>query len=260
MLDIQSLTVTYGKNLALGEISLQVAPGEVVALIGPNGAGKTTMIRAASGIVPIKSGSIQADGTNLASLSIPERARLLAVVPQARVLAGAFTVEHTVLLGRTAHLSWLGRAGESDYEITRQAMEQTHTIQLAKCKIAELSGGEQQRVLLARALAQDTPILLLDEPTSHLDLQHQGNLLNLVRKLAAEKQLAVLMAMHDLNLVSLFADRAALLMEGRILALGRPNEVLTEGNLHAAYGAGVQIIPHPKGEALLVLPEGRLNS
>jgi iron complex transport system ATP-binding protein len=130
---------------------------------------------------------------------------------------------------------------------------------MAERRIGELSGGEQQRVLLARALAQDTPILLLDEPTTHLDLQHQSNLLNLVRYLSAEKELSVLMVLHDLNLAGLYADRVALLSSGSIYAIGLPEAVITAENLAAVYRFPVNVIPHPEYGTPLVLPDGRLG-
>ena len=256
MLELKSITVAYSAHVALQEVSLCLSSGEVLALIGPNGAGKSTLIRAVSGVLPVRSGGIFSDGVDLTVLSTARRARLLAVVPQARQMGGAFTVEQTVLLGRTAYMSWLGKAGEEDWARVWQAMEQTSTTHLAGRRIAELSGGEQQRVLLARALAQDTPILLLDEPTNHLDLQHQASLLSLVRQLARDGGLAVLMAMHDLNQVSMYSDRVALLVEGRLKAVGEPGEVLNAGNIRAAYHTDVQVISHPDNGNPLILPVG----
>ena len=159
-------------------------PGEILALIGPNGAGKSTLIRAASGVVPIASGQVCVNGQDLTGMSHSQRAKILAVVPQARQLGGAFSVEQAVMMGRTPYLNWLGQEGEADKAAVRLALEQTCLDTFADRQIAKLSGGEQQRVLLARALAQSTPVLLLDEPTNHLDLQHQTNLLSLVKKLA----------------------------------------------------------------------------
>ncbi|MEW6716921.1 MAG: ABC transporter ATP-binding protein [Chloroflexota bacterium] len=254
MLDVQAITVTYGTHIALQDVSLTVFKGEIVALIGPNGSGKTTLIRAVSGVVPIKSGIVQANGKDIKSLSNPQRARTLAVVPQAQPLGGAFTVEQAVMMGRTAYMSWLGHESEGDYLKVHAAMERTDTLHLANRRLAELSGGEQQRVLLARALAQTTPILLLDEPTNNLDLHHQTSLLSLIQKLAHNEGLAVLLAMHDLNLVSLCADRIALLVNGMLETIGKPNEVLTEANISRAYQTTIQVIPHPEYDTPLVLP------
>lgn len=257
MLKIEGLSVSYGRRRVLQSVSLSVASGEVLALIGPNGSGKSTLVRAASGVIPIEAGSITVDGRALAQLSTMERARCLAVVPQARSLPPAFSVYESILMGRTPYLGWLGRAGEQDHERVRYALDRTQMTPLAERMVGELSGGEQQRVLLARALAQDTPVLLLDEPTTHLDLQHRESLVNLVRELAKTRDLAVLVVLHDLNMASLYADRVSLLVEGEIQATGTPSEVLTEARLSQVYNVAVHIIPHPEYGNPLILPDGR---
>ncbi len=257
MLSIGHLSVFYGRRKVLHDVSLGVQAGEVLALIGPNGSGKSTLIRAVSGVVPIEAGEVQIDGRALGQLSTMERARYLAVVPQARNMPPAFSVYETVLLGRTPYLGWLGRAGESDHERVRYALERTQMTSMADRMIGELSGGEQQQVLLARALAQDTPVLLLDEPTTHLDLQHRESLVHLVRELAKGRDLAVLMVLHDLNLASLYADRISLLVQGRIEAEGTPSEVLTEETLSRVYSVPVHVMPHPQYGNPLILPDGR---
>lgn len=254
MLKIRDLTVFYGEVPALQGVDLTVFPGEILALIGPNGAGKSTLIRALSGVLPIRRGEVLLDGEDITAFTPKHRAQCIAVVPQSRQLGGAFTVQKTIMLGRTAHLSWLGKPTPRDDSIVAWAMEKTLVQNLSERRLAEISGGEQQRVLLARALAQDTPVLLLDEPTNHLDLQHQINILNLVRKLATEQNLAVLMAMHDLNLVSFFADRVALLVDSELKNVGSLEEVLTEKNIATAYQTQVQIIPHPDSGMPLILP------
>jgi iron complex transport system ATP-binding protein len=256
MLTIQSLSVAYHDHLVLEDLSLSIQRGEILAVVGPNGVGKSTLVRALSGVIPPKHGRIILDGKDLSRLSPVQRARLMAVVPQARELPGAFTVYQTVLLGRTPYLSWLGIAGNGDHAIVRQALEHTHTLELADRRVGELSGGEQQRVLLGRALAQDAHVLLLDEPTTHLDLQHQSNLLNLVRKQVRGRSLTVLMVLHDLNLASLYADRVALMVAGQIYACGLPDEVLTSQNLSAVYHVPVNVIPHPEHGTPLILPDG----
>lgn len=259
MLEIRSLSLAYADRIVLKDVSLNIHPGEILALVGPNGAGKSTLIRGVSGIHPPCSGAVIVDGRDLTRMSEMQRARYLAVVPQARLLPAAYTVYEAVLLGRTPYLNWLGRAGAHDHAMVRLALERTDLLELAERRIGELSGGEQQRVLLARALAQDTPILLLDEPTTHLDLQHQSNFLNLVRRMALEKQLMVLMVLHDLNLAGLYADRVALLANGSVVAIGAPGEVITAKNLTTVYHVPVNVIPHPDYGTPLVLPDGRLE-
>ena len=258
MLEIQALSVAYFDKVVLNSVTLSITSGEILAVVGPNGVGKSTLIRAISGVLPTRQGNIRANGVDTSHLTPVQRARLMAIVPQARELPPAYTVHQTVLMGRTPYLNWLGQAGKSDFDAIQRSMEHTDLSHLAERRIGELSGGEQQRVLLARALAQETSILLLDEPTTHLDLQHQSNLLNLVRKLAQEKNLSVLMVLHDLNLAGLYADRVALMSQGCVYSLGEPGEVITAENLSAVYHVPVSVIPHPEYGTPLVLPDGRV--
>lgn len=259
MLKIEGLTVSYGARRVLNNVSLEVDSGEILALIGPNGAGKSTLIRAASGVVPVDSGMLQwneinAPSRKLLSLSPMERARTLAVVPQAASMPPAFTVWEMVLMGRTPHLNFLGQVSRKDETIARLALQKVEALDLSERRVGELSGGEQQRVLLARALTQSTPILLLDEPTSNLDLHYQVSFMETVRSLARQDKLAVLVALHDLNLAARYADRVALLVEGEIIAAGTPQQVLTPQLISAAYHLPVQVIPHPFADVPLVLP------
>ncbi len=258
MLQIQSLSVHYGNRQILYNLNLTVRAGEILVVVGPNGAGKSTLIRAASGVLRPSDGQVAVNGQNLATLSDMQRARLLAVVPQDNQLPGTFSVYQTVLLGRTPYLNWLGHTGPTDHAMTQLALEQTQISSFAKRLVGDLSGGEKQRVLLARALAQDASLLLLDEPTTYLDLQHQSSLLNLIRKLCQEKTLAVLIVLHDLNLASVYADRVALLVDGKLQAMGSPEQVLTSETLTAVYHVPVHVIPHPDYGTPLVLPDGRL--
>lgn len=254
MLKVENLTVSYGPRLVLHKVSLEVRSGEVLALIGPNGAGKSTLVRAVSGVIPLLGGKIRTNGEDLAALPPMQRARYLAVVPQAVSLPPAFTVWETAMMGRTPYLNFLGQASASDEERVQHALERVAALDLAERRVGELSGGEQQRVLLARALAQSTPILLLDEPTAHLDLQYQVNLMETVRQLAHCDGLAVLIALHDLNLAARYADRVALLVAGEIKAVGTPRQVLTPDLISVAYHLPVSVIPHPFADAPLVLP------
>ena len=254
MLKIESLSVSYRTRRVLHDVSLQVGSGEVLALIGPNGAGKSTLVRAVSGVIPSEAGRVRTDGRDLLGLPAMQRARLLAVVPQAVLLPPAFTVWEMVLLGRTPYLNFLGQVSSRDERIARQALEKVDALELAERRVGELSGGEQQRILLARALAQSTPILLLDEPTSNLDLHYQVSFMETVCALARTENLAVLIALHDLNLAGRYAQRVALLVEGRIEAVGEPRQVLTAERISAAYHLPVQVVPHPLVDAPLVLP------
>ena len=253
MLKIQNLSVSYGPRQILHDISLNVQSGEVLALIGPNGAGKSTLIRAASGVIPY-TGYVRTNGDDFASLSPIQRAKYIATVPQAISLPPAFTVWETVLFGRTPYLGFLGQPSKNDEEIAHQALERINALPLVDRRVGELSGGEQQRVLLARALCQATPVLLLDEPTAHLDLQYQVSLLELVRDLAHRDNLAVLVALHDLNLAAHYADRIALMVAGNIKAIGSAKEVLQPELIQEAYCLPVQVVQHPFLDVPLVLP------
>jgi len=256
MIELRSVGVRYGQRVALEDVSMKVVPGEVVALIGPNGAGKSTLLRSASGLLPLAGGQVLLDGNDISRMRPAERARKVAVAPQAHDLPAAFTVYETVLLGRTAYIGWLGQASRADHCAAQEALVMTQLMALAERRVGELSGGEQQRVLLARALAQDAPTLLMDEPTTYLDLQHQSSLLNLTRSLASQHGKAILIALHDLNLAGLYADRVALLVGGRLRHYGAPCDVLTERNLAAVYHTPVHVIPHPMYNSPLILPDG----
>lgn len=255
MLSVQNLSVAYNGKSVLDDINLEVTAGQITALIGPNGAGKSTLIRAISGVQKTTTGSIQLMGKSITELNELEHARKVAVVPQGGYLPLNFTVYQTVLFGRTPYLGWLGRPNEADLGIVQTALEQTEIDSLAERPLGKLSGGERQRVLLARALAQAAPILLLDEPTTHLDLHHQTSFLKLVRQQVQEKKLAVLIVLHDLNLASIFADQVGLLVAGKLGLVGPPKEVLTLDNLAQIYGESFSIIHHASQSAPIILPK-----
>ncbi len=252
---IDDVTLRYEARTVLRHVSFEVQPGEVLALIGPNGVGKSTLIRACSGNLKPISGRITINDREVQQLPIAGRARSIAGVPQAVRLPETFTVFDTVLMGRTPYLGWLGREGESDRSAVWAALDRTCTRELADRLLGELSGGEQQRVLIARALAQSAHILLLDEPTAHLDLKHQASVLSLICDLAHAENYAVLIALHDLNLAAQYADRVALLSNGSLAAIGTPEEVLTEENLSPAYGLRISVYEHPAHGAPLVHAE-----
>lgn len=255
MLKINNLSVFYGDRQILHDIQLEVHSGEIVALLGPNGAGKSTLIRSISGVIPIRSGNIFVDQKDVTSLSTMERARHISVVPQAISMPPAFTVWETVLLGRTPYLNFLGQTSAKDEAIARQALEQVDVVHLIDKRMDEISGGEQQRVLLARTLAQDTPILLMDEPTTHLDISHQIDLLKLITKQAREKNLTVLIALHDLNLASMFADRIAIVQHGLLCVAGTPQETLTSDIINSVYHVPVHVVSHPETGLPFVIPK-----
>jgi iron complex transport system ATP-binding protein len=205
------------------------------------------------------SGQIHTNGEDLAALSTIQRAKSIATVPQAVALPPAYTVWETVLFGRTPHLGFLGQPSQKDEEIARQSLQRVSALPFIDRRVGELSGGEQQRILLARALCQSTPILLLDEPTAHLDLQYQVGILELVHELAHRDHLAVLVALHDLNLAAHYADRIALMVAGNIKAMGAPKDVLQADLIQEAYCLPVKVVSHPFLDLPLVLPETRHN-
>lgn len=254
ILEVDSLRIVYVNRLALKDISFQVRAGEILGVIGPNGAGKTTLIRALSGVLPPAAGTVRVAGEDIMALKPVERARRVAVVPQARNLPPAFTGWELVALGRTPHLNWLGQVSQNDEQQVRQALERAQALDLADRRLGELSGGEQQRLLLARAMAQDAPLLLLDEPTAHLDLQHQVSLLDQVSSLARKESLGVVVALHDLNLVARYADRVALLADGALVALGMPAEVMKPVLLEQVYRLPLQVIRNPISGRQVILP------
>lgn len=260
MLEVKQIECSYGTHVVLRGINLELRPGELVALIGPNGAGKSTLLRAISGFLPLQAGSVCVDDQNIGRLSEGQRARKIAVVPQARNLPPAFTAHEVVALGRTPYLNWLGQISASDEGLIEEAMRQTDTLDLANRMVGELSGGEQQRLLLARALVQQTPYLLLDEPTTHLDLQFQIGIMEHVQTMAhptSGQQLvrAVLVAVHDLNLALEFADRVALLVAGQIVRCDRPSEVLQPERMSQVYNIPLTLLRDPSNGQTALLPK-----
>jgi len=254
MLTVEGLSAAYGSRKVLTDVSFHLENGKVLGVIGPNGAGKTTLIRALSGVIPLAAGRVSVNGQDLRKLSEPERARLVAVVPQARNLPAAFTGLEMVQLGRTPYVGWTGGLSLRDIQHVHRAMQRASALELADRRLGDLSGGEQQRLLLARALAQEAPLLLLDEPTTHLDLQHQIHLLGEVRSLAEHDGLTVVMALHDLNLVARYADQVALIAEGGLRALGAPQAVLDPELLSQVYHLPLQAIPGRDASRPIILP------
>ena len=254
-LSFEHVSAGYHNRLVLKDISIIFPPDKISALIGPNGAGKSTLIKTASGIIPVTNGLVKVNGFDVSKVNSLERARLISVIPQARNLPSAFTVREVVLMGRTAYSGWFGQFSKKDFEIVELAMHRTDTFALAERRIGELSGGEAQRVLLARAIAQQSKVMLLDEPTTHLDIQYQISLLDLILKLTKEDHLVVVLAIHDLNLVSRYADHIALLVDGRIQADGSPADVLRPDILSTAYQLEMKIY-RPEGSLFpIIIPK-----
>ena len=240
MIDVVGATVRLAGTRVAAGVDLRVPPGTWTMLIGPNGAGKTTLLRAVAGLVG-HTGTIRVGGRDASTVGARVRARLLALVPQAPLLPPEMTVMEYTLLGRTAHLGFLGRAGSRDVDVAQEVLKRLGLGDLATRPLSTMSGGERQRAVLARALAQEAPVLLLDEPTTALDVGRQQEVLDLVATLQAERGLTVLGAMHDLTLAGQYADRIALLDGGRMVAHGPPEQVLVEALIARHYRARVRV-------------------
>ena len=253
MLGIERVTVRYGASVAVSAVTESAAKGEWVGLIGANGAGKSSLLRAAAQVVPYD-GAVKVAGETMGRISPRRRARLVAYVPQQPELpAGMSAIDYT-LLGRTPHIGYFGVESAEDQRVCVEVLDRIGLAGLAERHLSTLSGGELQRVVLARALAQDAPVLLLDEPTSALDLGRRVDALELVDELRRERGLTVLSAMHDLTLAAQFTDRLVLMSGGQVVAAGVPADVLDEQLLSACFGARVRVLTDDEGQ-LLVVPQ-----
>jgi iron complex transport system ATP-binding protein len=243
---VDGVRVALGGAEVLTGVELTVASGEWVTVIGPNGAGKSTLLRAVGGRLAHR-GHIKLFGTPVAALSRRARARTVAAVAQTPVVPPGMTVLDYVLLGRTPHISPLGRESAADLAVVTSVLHRLELEPFAGRMLSTLSGGERQRAFLARALAQEAPLLLLDEPTSALDIGHQQDVLELVDELRRDRSLTVLATMHDLSVAGEYADRLVLMAGGRVVAAGPPREVLTEELLAEQYHARVRVVDGEHG-------------
>jgi iron complex transport system ATP-binding protein len=251
MIGLSDLTVRYGDIVALDDVTAQAADGEWLGVIGPNGAGKTTLLNAIARLMPYQ-GAITVCGQPAAGLSRRQLARHIAYVPQRPLLPPDMTVSDYVLLGRTAHIGYLRSESAADYRICAAVMDRLSLGPMAARTLRTMSGGEVQRVVLARALAQQAPVLLLDEPTSALDLGRRMDALELIDELRRERSLTVLSAIHDLTLAGQFADRLLLLAHGKIAASGPAAEVLHDEMLTEHFGPGVQVMTTDTGDIAVI--------
>lgn len=244
-IEIRDVRCSYGMVDALRGVSFEVERGDFVGIIGPNGSGKSTLLRAMSRVLKPEGGVVLLDGRDIWSFRSREMARRVAVVPQETMISFSFTAEEIILMGRTPYLGRFDVEGVKDREIARRAMELTDVTHLAGRFITEVSSGERQRVIIARALAQEPEILLLDEPISHLDLCYQAEILGLVRRLNREQGLTVVIVLHDLNLACEHCNALVMLKDGRIFAVGKPEHIVTRDNIKAVYDADVLVGCHP---------------
>ncbi|MFM8979503.1 MAG: ABC transporter ATP-binding protein [Planctomycetia bacterium] len=256
LLALDGVCFAYGAHEVLRGVSCRLGRGERVALLGPNGAGKSTLLKVAAGSLLPQSGTVLLEGTPLARLPRALAAQCIGGVAAAEAAEFPFLVRESVALGRHPWRSAFGPPRAQDEAAVEAALEACDLRALAGRPVPSLSSGERQRVALARALAQQADVLLLDEPTAHLDLGHQQRLLAAVGREASTRGVAVLAALHDVNLAAAWADRVLLLVDGRLVGDGTPGEVLTAARVEAAFGAPVHVLAHPDGGGPLLVPRG----
>ncbi len=254
---LDDVSVQLGGTTILDHLSLEIAAGTWVSMIGPNGAGKTTVLRCITGAVPYQ-GTVQIGSSVVAEMQVREVARTVAIVPQHPTLPEGMRVVDYVLLGRTPHRGAMTSESEHDLLLVGQVLDALDLERFADRDVATLSGGELQRVVIARALAQDTPILLLDEPTTGLDIGAQQEVMELIDRLRSQRELTVLSAMHDLNVAGQFTERIVLVSGGRVVADGAPGDVLTPELIDRHYGARVRV-DQDAGRVVVVPIRARLE-
>ena len=254
ILDTSNISLNYRDKLILDKISFKVSVGEFFVIIGPNGAGKTSLLKILSGFQKPQQGSVTIKGKNITKYTRRYLSQILAIVPQHVEVGFPFTVTDTVIMGRSPHLGILGMEGKNDFDIAEEAMEFTEVSHLADRKLFQLSGGELQRVIIARAICQQPEIILLDEPTTALDPSHQLKIMDLMERLRRHHNTTIIMVSHDLNLASMYGDRLMLLKEGRVIKIGDPRSVLNKQLLEESYGCRMQIDESPLGGVTRVTP------
>jgi iron complex transport system ATP-binding protein len=248
----EGISFAYGRRRVLDGVSLDAAQGQFICVMGPNGSGKTTLLRVLLGQLKASAGRIILDGRPLATHRQRELAKLMAYVPQFPQSAFAFSVHEIVLMGRLAYGGMLGLSGKLDLDVARQAMEMTDTLELADRTLEQLSGGEAQRVMIARALAQQPSVLLLDEPTSHLDIRSQLVIYRMMQRVAHSWPMAVVCVSHDINLAGRFADRLVLMRDGRVAARGLPADVMQKDILAGVYDVSIQLVSRPDSDIPMI--------
>ena len=256
-LSAEALTLGYGDHTVVESLDVDIPTGRVTALIGPNGCGKSTLLRGLARLLPAREGRVLLDGVDVRRRNTRQIARVLSLLPQHPIATEGSAVEDRVGRGRHPHQRMLARWSRRDYEAVAQALAATGIADLAERSIDELSGGQRQRVWIAMALAQEADILLLDEPTTFLDLAHQVEVLDLLTDLNRDRGTTVVMVLHDMNLAARYADHIFAMCEGRIVAEGAPCEIVTPGMIREVFGLDARTIEDPVSGTPLVLPRGR---
>jgi iron complex transport system ATP-binding protein len=253
-LSVDHVTFGYDERAVLEGVSLEIAAGERVAIVGANGAGKTTLLKLMANLLQPRSGAVRLGRQNLRDYSRAALATHLGMVPQETALPFSLTVRDLVECGRTAYLSWFSGLTATDRHAVDAALASTGTAPFSDRSLEALSGGERQRVVIAMVLAQEPGIILLDEPTQHLDLTRQGEVLDLIVSLSRERRLTIVATMHDLNLAAQYFDRLIVLAGGGVAADGQPSLVMRADVLEAAYGGKLEFVTTPSRNVPIVLP------
>ncbi len=256
-LQVEAVTLAYGDRVVVEKLDLAVPPGQITAIVGANACGKSTLLRAMSRLLAPKEGQVLLDGKALHRLPTKEVARTLGLLPQSPIAPEGIVVGDLVARGRHPHQRVLARWSAADEAAVVRALELTDTTALADRAVDELSGGQRQRVWIAMALAQETDVLLLDEPTTFLDVSHQVDVLDLLTDLNRERGTTIVMVLHDLNLAARYADHLVAVRAGRLHAAGDPGEVLTVEVVRDVFGMDSQVVPDPVSGKPMVLPIGR---
>ena len=259
-LQVQDLTLGYGERTVIEGLDLDLLPGRVTAIVGANASGKSTLLRSMSRLLAPRRGQVLLDGEQVHSLPAKRLARVLGLLPQSPLTPEGITVADLVGRGRHPHHGIFSRWSAADDEAVAAALDATRTAELAERPVDELSGGQRQRVWIAMALAQDTDLLLLDEPTTFLDVSHQVEVLDLLTDLNRERGITLVMVLHDLNLAARYGDRLVMISGGAVAASGAPAEVLTEQRVREVFGLDSRIIIDPVSGTPLMLPIGRHRS
>ncbi len=254
-LEAWNIYAEYHTRTILHDVTVKVEPGEAVAVVGPNGAGKTTLLKVLSGLLKPAKGKVVVDGVDIGQTSRRHLSRIMAVVPQRMDAGFGLSAREVVAMGRTPYVGFLGGLSATDQEAIMAAAEETEVLHVLDRTFSSLSGGEQQRVILAMALAQQPAYLLLDEPTVHLDLGQQWKLMERLRSLRFNRGVGILAIIHDLSLAGTYFDHLVLLDEGVVVSHGPPEEVLTPGRIQSAFGAPISVLPHDSAVRVVLDPE-----